>query len=366
MTAHLNYNPQLPHKFDSLMPDWLDQITLLDVGCSGGIPNHWPQVFGERLHALGVDPLVNEIRRLQAEKHPPHVDYIDGFVTCNSCEKDGAAGISYHRYSSVYATELMQMNYTHDVFNSGQAVVMSDHSYTVSELAQTQIKTPIDFIKIDTDGHDFIVLQGAADVFARGQVLGIEVEVQLHGAPTPHSNTFSNIDALLRAAGFTLFDLDIYRYSHRDLPAPFQYDIPASTVTGQVVFGDAVYFRNLAELNDAALEHIGLSERHVLKLAALFELYGFPDHAVHLLKHFAERYRYGQHLNALLDALTPSWDGQAQTYAEAMARFTQNPRSFYPSSLNNYQTQALATQHSVRHLAGALMQRLVRRLRARF
>jgi len=40
-----------------------------------------------------------------------------------------------------------------------------------------------------------------------------------------NSNTFANIDRLLREWGFTLFDLDLWRYSRRSLPDQFYYKL---------------------------------------------------------------------------------------------------------------------------------------------
>ena len=68
----------------------------------------------------------------------------------------------------------------------------------------------------------------------------------MHGASHPYANTFANIDGLLREWGFSLFDVDLWRYSRRSLPDKFYYQLAGQTVTGQVQWGEAVYFRDLA------------------------------------------------------------------------------------------------------------------------
>ena len=80
---------------------------------------------------------------------------------------------------------------------------------------------------------------------AEKQVLGLLVESQLHGIAHAHSNVFSNIDRLMREQGFSLFDFEIYRYTRATLPGHFVYDIPAQTHEGQVVWGDALYLRDV-------------------------------------------------------------------------------------------------------------------------
>ena len=56
-----------------------------------------------------------------------------------------------------------------------------------------------------------------------GAVLGLVSEVRfskkMSGCPT-----FAELDTFCRAAGFELYDLDLYRYTRRTLPYPYLYD----------------------------------------------------------------------------------------------------------------------------------------------
>src|SRR5437868_15208903 len=56
-------------------------FTVIDIGCSGGIHPVWLQL-GKRLRALGVDPNVAEIQRLQEAWKNYHkgVEYIPGWA----------------------------------------------------------------------------------------------------------------------------------------------------------------------------------------------------------------------------------------------------------------------------------------------
>src|SRR5690606_20933333 len=100
------------------------------------------------------------------------------------------------------------------------------------------------------------------------------VEAQLHGAVHDYANTFSNIDRYLRARGFTLFDLEIYRYSRAALPAPVAIRVPAQTIAGQVHWGEAVYFRDLAHPGYEAMFGIDSTRERLVKLCALFATFG--------------------------------------------------------------------------------------------
>jgi hypothetical protein len=184
----------------------------------------------------------------------------------------------------------------------------------------------VDFLKVDTDGHDIEVILGARNILASG-VIGLRVEEQLHGSPHKYANTFSNIDRLLRERGFSLFDLDVYRYSRADLPAPFVYDIPAQTTTGQVSWGEALYLRDLGSPAYESMWNYEVTAERVMKLAALFDLFELPDCAAELLRnraHFLDQ----STREGLLDLLV---SGEPGAYASLLARFKRDFTTFYPS-----------------------------------
>src|SRR5262245_56497233 len=225
---------------------------IVDVGASGGVAEKW-SAFGTRLWAVGFDPLVAEMRRLRALEKPPNVRYASAVVGSPEFELVFPATERryqvktrevqpYPRSSAVAAHRIRRQNYAQDIFNSGAPLEYSDRLVTLDQYFEGQ--PPPDFIKIDTDGNDLPVVLGAKRLLRTG-VLGLEVEMQFHGGVHEYGNTFSNIDTLLRTEGFSLFDLSPYRYSRAALPDLFLYDLPAQTSSGQVVWADAVYFRDV-------------------------------------------------------------------------------------------------------------------------
>jgi len=62
------------------------QFFLLDVGCSGGIEEHW-FAFGDRLRAIGFDPLIAEIDRLSSLNTDPGVVYEAAYVGCREYDR---------------------------------------------------------------------------------------------------------------------------------------------------------------------------------------------------------------------------------------------------------------------------------------
>jgi FkbM family methyltransferase len=131
-----------------------------------------------------------------------------------------------------------------------------------------------DFFKLDVQGAELEVLQGAERHLAGA--VGVEVEVWFE-PPHPEIPPFSEIDLFLRSRGFHLFDLQGQRYARRGHGKPL-YELEGgfgSTPTGQIVWGDALYLRDPVgdEVSDVALE----------TLATVMRAYGLEDCAAELL-----------------------------------------------------------------------------------
>ena len=305
-----------------------------DVGVSGGLASRW-STFGDRLCAVGFDPLTSEVRRLAAAERRPKVRYEAAFVGWREYDQAFPVADREHirarhiqpfiRSSAVRALHLQQRDYVREHFNAGAAVEYTDRHTTLDEYFATEV--PPHFIKIDTDGSDYPVLRGAQGLLQRG-VLGLEVEAQFHGPVHPHGNTLANIDTFLREQGFSLFDLAAYRYSRAALPAPFEYDLLAQTTSGQIGYGEAVYFRDLGHPDYERMFPFRATQENVLQLCCLFVLYGFIDCTAELLtehpalQHLAERHE-------LLDLLARSHG--AASYDDYMKRFEADPTVLYPS-----------------------------------
>jgi FkbM family methyltransferase len=310
---------------------------LIDVGASGGIERHW-SVFADRVRAIGFEPLLAEAERLQQRAAGTRIRYEAAFVTCREFDRlfppalrnDRIASKNndpFQRVSAVRAQELMRMNYAESVFNLGAPAVYTDRFVVLDDFIPAADHPSIDFVKIDTDGHDFEVLLGTDAILRSGGVLGMSIEAQFHGAVGEYANTFANIDRFMREHGFSLFDLEVYRYSRAALPAPFVYDIPAQTTSGQVLWGEAIYFRDLAYVDYGRTWAYEITRERVLKLAALYELFGLPDCAAELLVN--RRPVVEPDAEALLDLLASPETGVAGAYAEYITTFERDPQALY-------------------------------------
>jgi hypothetical protein len=320
-------------------------LSLVDVGASGCIEQHW-QVFGGVLRAWGFDPLVSEVSRLNSRTPGTNISYhalrITGPLKTNDDSRFTSDKVTlrdnqpFTRTSAVRAISLLNMNYAQQYFDPSGSGVITDESTTLDEFFGGTPNAAIDFIKIDTDGGDFDVLRGAERLIAEAPTLGIFIEIQFHGPVNNHANLFCNIDGFLRARGLSLFDIEVYRYSRATLPKAFAANIPAQTVEGQVLWGDALYLRDFGDRDYERMWGITLPAVKMLKLAAIHEIFGLEDCAAEILC------KYRSDLDRLVDVthclnlLTPEFVGKKLTFDEYVKAFDNNPRRWFHEARAQY------------------------------
>jgi hypothetical protein len=162
-------------------------------------------------------------------------------------------------------------------------------------------------------------------------LLGIQVECQFHGPPGPHQNTFSNIDELLRESGFSLFVLDTHKYSRADLPQPFVWELFGQTTSGQIQWGEAVYFRD-PTINPEFLDLIAEDEASLVHFLRLLLYFDLPDVAAATIRKIsgAKLTEHGW-FDVFLDELVPPNLIGASTYKTYIEKFKKSPELFLPS-----------------------------------
>ncbi len=329
--------------FQQNFPDDVKEFSLIDVGASGGIASDWFR-FGDRLKAVGFDPLISEVKKLNHENPHPGVHYEEGFVVYHKLEdvfpktlredpilsKNNA---SWDRTSACEIAKIKHYDYIQHHFNSGHEVVYSERFFELDDYVQKHSIPSVDFIKVDTDGHDFPVLLSAEKTLDQSGVLGLSVECQFHGACHPYANTFSNIDSFLRSKGFSLFSLDVWKYTRSALPGPFVYDIFAQTQKGPVQWGEALYLRDLADPNYTQKFDFLITWEKVMKLACLYEMFGLQDCAAELLLEMSKKFPLSPHLDSMLNLLTPRLKGKTIRYRDYKNYCYQHPEKLLNISL---------------------------------
>ena len=319
---------------------------VVDVGCSGGIHPVW-RGFGKRLKALGVDPNISEIQRLQKAETQEGVEYLNAFAGIApdhpfAIRKQGRGEWNrspWNRLSVFKSQQIIEAKaaeLTTDqktAANLWDRVELANKTATVilPDYLRQRAIADFDFLKIDIDGKDFDVLNSFDEALKDFSVLGVGIEVNFFGSELDTDNTFHNIDRFLKSRGFELFNLSLRRYSTGDLPSKYTYHLPAATEFGRLLQGDAVYMRDLgAEMNEALARALGAQK--LLNLVCLFACFNLPDCAAEVLVKYRDVIAPAASVDTLLDRLTAQAQPgveQPLSYADWMNRFETEDRMFF-------------------------------------
>ncbi|MNK33140.1 hypothetical protein D3C87_516150 [compost metagenome] len=91
---------------------------------------------------------------------------------------------------------------------------------TIDEIVKENKLQSIDLLKIDTEGFEIEVIQGAAKSIASNQVKAVYLEVGL-SSKNEHNSSFIKVFDTLEKAGFTFYGL--YEISHIGIQTNFHY-----------------------------------------------------------------------------------------------------------------------------------------------
>ena len=284
-------------------------FTVIDVGARGGIASYW-SVFGDHLRVIGFDLDPKECARLNAID--PRTQYLP-YALDRESRRRTVYVANYSASSSFYRTDAAYF----DRYTAGQnAVVMSEPVLETTTLSAALASIGLhsaDFIKVDAEGAELEILQGAQDLLPGLQGILSEMRFSKRFCGCPE---YWEVEKYLREQSFELYDLDVYRLSRKALPYPYLYSNyfddgrPAAgpSTQGQVLWADALYMRDLLGTNP--------TPRSLIVAACLFEIFGLSDCAAELI--LAHRDVFGAMVpsDELLDLLVPEVKGQRLTYKQ--------------------------------------------------
>jgi hypothetical protein len=324
-----------------------ENFTLVDLGCAGGINPVW-RIFGSRLRALAIDASMDECRRLADGEELQGIEYVSAFAGIapdhpfvvrrggeevhvrNPWPRLSAAHTMQRREAKLRAAtdqeKIRQSTWwLTETADASRPVIVPDM------LSQRGMDN-VDFLKIDTDGNDFGILNSFDGCFDKFGILGAYLEVNFCGSPDDTNRTFHNTDRFMKAQGFELFDLSVRRYSAAALPAPYELDIPAQTISGRILQGDALYIRDWAAADWAQIAAQASVEK-LIKLAAIFSLMSLPDCAAEILIAFRARFSGWLAVDRALDLLSAQIQPSVQpplSYKAYLSAFQADSPDFYP------------------------------------
>jgi FkbM family methyltransferase len=251
-------------------------LVLVDVGARGGLKSNWAAAR-RHLCVLGFEPEKREFSTLAGPDSaaPASTRYFDvalhrsrGPLRLHVARDRGLTSIYEPNRAFLDAFPEADRFDTVDV-HEVQADTLDDH-------LQSNGLNDVDFVKVDTQGSELLVLEGGSRIL-ESSASGVEVEVEF--APIYNEQPlFADVDRFLRGLGFVLFDLrPCYwkRTAGRALGGP----------RGQIIWADALYLKSVPGLQRtiASLES-SLQAGKWLRAISIALLYGYFDYALEIAR----------------------------------------------------------------------------------
>lgn len=255
-------------------PVWREQgprnpLTLVDVGASGGADPRWSEA-APNLRVIGFDA-----DRRAGAGDSGSMTYLTAAVYRER------ARLTFHLTRKQEGSSIFEPNRAFlDRFPDAARFDIVETASVEADTLDAQLAsaglTDIDFLKIDAQGCELAILEGAASALQRS-IVGLQLEVEF-GEMYRGQPLFAEVDQFARRFGFVLFDLCPVHWKRR-------LGIGLGGPKGQLIFAEALYLRDLESLSAlvAGLESDDARRAKLLHALSVCWLYGYLDYAQEIL-----------------------------------------------------------------------------------
>ena len=295
-------------------------LRIIDVGARGGLQDEWTPFF-DVVEWVGFDADPEESERLNSifradskncQVYPYAISGKRGKCTMHFAQFPDSSGIIEPN------PKFLQRLYSVTQENLRTIKTIECESTTLDDFLEKENVQPFDYLKIDVEGAEADVLEGAKESLKASNVLGVKTEVWF--GPLKDATAFARMDTLLRQYGFHLFDLQSRKYPSATFPRGCFS--PAgkleSTLAGQTLTGDAVYLKDpINDLAEGIIDNFQWNDTTVTKMAIIYFVHGNFDCAIELLEEYQNSHKTSMPIKEIKNALTPLLpDGKSISYED--------------------------------------------------
>ena len=205
-------------------------LVLVDVGASGGLDPRWSR-FTSEYRAILFEPDPREFQRLK-EHSAANLVVLQAaladsprMLELNLCVKQ--------KLSSLYVPNFEYLKKFRKVERFDIARTVRLEADTLRNQLRLNGTPDVDFMKLDTQGSELMILKGSGEYL--DAAVGVEVEVEFSAVYTGQP-LFGEVDAFAREQGFELFDMRKRFWRLHGCPK-------RNVSPGQLAFADALYLR---------------------------------------------------------------------------------------------------------------------------
>jgi FkbM family methyltransferase len=249
-------------------------FTLVDIGAMGGVGKKW-DFISDFIKIIAFEPDEREFNKL---KNNDNVIYFN-YAIYNTSKDIKFYNTKGRGKSSTFKPNINFLSQFENVERfhvEKEEIIPSEKVKTLDSIIEENLIIDVDFIKLDTQGSELKILEGCQK-YVIPRVFGIQIEVEFIEI-YQNQPLFRNVDEFMHRNGFHLIDLRRHYWKRKDY-----YDYSGK---GQLVFGDALYFKRtdvlFRELHELQDKSYATSKIYKIVLVCLkFRMF---DYAVSVVK----------------------------------------------------------------------------------